>query len=170
MAKNQKNSQPGKIGSNPTRAAASFASNRSSLDSAIDSGDLRFESLDARRRRPQLDEFVADRLGFARDPVAHRHANAIGPLTKRLRAATGEKLFDLERCRSRDVVSRQPFAGPVRGECARVAFENDDFPLEPEIRRLRHFVDAAGEIGGVLHGRGRRFAPGPKLLERVTQA
>src|SRR5262249_35157170 len=85
------------------------------LHALVDRDDLRLEPLDARRRRSELDELVADRLRLARDAIAHFHANAIGPLAKRFGTAGGENLLSFERGSSRDVVSRQTLAGPLRG-------------------------------------------------------
>src|SRR5262249_43685185 len=100
--------------------------------------------------------------------VAHLHANAIDPLAKRLRAATSEKLFYLERRASRNVVSRQAFGGPLRGKRPRIALENGDFTIEPLIRRLRDLMNAAG-ISGVRDSCARTSAPRQKSFDRVLE-
>src|SRR5262249_48181995 len=137
------------------------------LDSSVDSGDLRLESVDASCRRAQLDESVANRRGFAGDPVAHLHAHSIHPLAKSLGAASAEQLFYLERCRSCDGVAWKTLRRPLRCEGACVAFENAHFALEPGVRRLGDLVNAA-DFGDVLRRR-RPLAPRDESSERVTQ-
>src|SRR5262249_41354683 len=119
--------------------------------------------------RTQLDEPVAEGLRFTRDSVAHLYANAIDPLPKRLRATAREDAFHLERLRSRDVVTRQPFGGPVRREQSCIVFERDGFPLEPCVGRLGDLVNPADRIGGVVQRRGRAIAPRQESPEPITQ-